>query len=185
MYSTESHGDRTTLVFWGVLALGLTQWPPPSSWGWWWGGCISYPPWVRDLGSLVPRWGTCPHHLPKRADPCFHFGFLRGNCPRGLAAASPGLQGQWIEWGTWATGPHQTQEEVYFFVTGKVETRGWAAQLPEVCKGGAPRVALRCDLAHLLGAVLLQGGDGYGLALFREGAPYPEAGSLWVWCRSD
>ena len=80
MYSTESCEDWTSLVLWGVLVPGLTEWPPPGLWGWYWGGCISFPPRARDLGSLALRWGTYPHHHPKRAGRCPDF--LRGNGPQ-------------------------------------------------------------------------------------------------------
>ena len=80
MYSTESCEGWTTLVFRGVLAPGPTEQPPPGLWGWCWGACISCPPWVRDLGSLALRWGTCPHHHLRRVDWCPDFS--RGNCPQ-------------------------------------------------------------------------------------------------------
>ena len=62
---------------------GAWQQPSPGLWHQSWGGPISCTPRARDPGSSVPRWATCPHHPPKRADPCLDFGFLRGTCPQG------------------------------------------------------------------------------------------------------
>ena len=107
--------DRTTLVFRGVLAPGLTQQPLPGSQGWCWGGCIICPPWARDLGSLVLRWGTCPHHLPKRADWCLDFDFLRGIYTRCLAAASPRFARavNWVR--DLGNRSPSTPQEIHFF----------------------------------------------------------------------
>ena len=86
---TEFGEDRRTFFFRGVSCPGASRQPPPGLWPRSWGGRISRTPGARHLPSSVPRWGTCPRHLPKRADPCLEFDFSRGSGTRGLAAASP------------------------------------------------------------------------------------------------
>ena len=85
--------DSSTLVFPGVVTLGLIWWPHPAPHSWSWRGHISCPPKVRDLPYSALRWAMCSHCLPKRADPCLRFGFLKGTVPgtggKGLSSSLP------------------------------------------------------------------------------------------------
>ena len=57
------------------------------------GGHISSPPQVRALPYSTLRWAMCAHCLPKRANPCLHFGFLKETAPgteaKGLSSSFP------------------------------------------------------------------------------------------------